>query len=220
MPKSQVADSGKLNLVVDASSSPIQLGIPTSNGWEKIVTDPGQAMEGIFRGIQQLFEDRSDSLNSVDCVYYCCGPGSTLGLRLAAAFVKTLKWESEGKITIYQYNALDLAASLAHNTAQFIQAPFRMGRRFVRSGAPKSIGKKEIFDEDQAIEEYPDSFHLRGPRAISAEVPEEKILNYELAQIAGLDVLHLISEPTDMPAPYNPEPTVFKRWEPSISAKQ
>ena len=87
-------------------------------------------------------------------------------------------------------------------------------------GLPNRSGKKEIFDEDQAIEQYPDSFHLRGPRAISAEVPEEKILNYELAQIAGLDVLHLISEPTDMPAPYNPEPTVFKRWEPSISAKQ
>jgi tRNA A37 threonylcarbamoyladenosine modification protein TsaB len=220
MPKSIVADSGKLPLVVDASSSPIQLGIPTSNGWEKIVTDPGQAMEGIFRGIQQLFEDRSDSLNSVDCVYYCCGPGSTLGLRLAAAFVKTLKWESEDKTTIYQYNALDLAAALPQNTAQFIQAPFRMGRRFVRTGSPKSIGKKEIFEENQAIEQYPDSFHLSGPRAISAEVPEEKILNYELAQIAGLDVLHLISEPTDMPAPYNPEPTVFKRWEPSISAKQ
>ena len=95
-----------------------------------------------------------------------------------------------------------------------------MGRRFVRTGPPKSIGKKEILDEDQAIQEYPDSLHLRGPRAISAEVPEEKILDYELKQIAGLDVLHLISEPTDMPAPYNPEPTVFKRWEPSISAKQ
>ena len=88
-----------------------------------------------------------------------------------------------------------------------------MGRRFVRTGPTKSIGKKEIFEENQAIEQYPDSFHLRGPRAISAEVPEEKILNYELAQIAGLDVLHLISEPTDG-LPCNPEPTVFKDGNP------
>jgi tRNA A37 threonylcarbamoyladenosine modification protein TsaB len=220
MSTKDIIDSEKLPLVVDASSSPIQLGIPSSNGWEKIIKDPGQAMEGIFRGIQQLFEGRTDSLNSVDCVYYCCGPGSTLGLRLAAAFVKTLQWESGGKTTIYQYNALDLAASLPQNTAQYTQAPFRMGRRFVRTGPQKSIGKKEILDEDQAIADYPDSFHLTGPRAISAEVPKEKILNYELEQIAGLEVLHLISEPTDMPAPFNPEPTIFKRWEPSISAKQ
>ena len=220
MPASQLAEPAKLPLVVDASSSPIQLGIPTANGWDQIVTDPGQAMEGIFRGIQQLFEGRSDSLNSVDCVYYCCGPGSTLGLRLAAAFVKTLQWESAGKIPIYQYNALDLAAALPQNTAQFIQAPFRMGRRFVRYGPSNSIGKKEILDEDQAIETYPKSMHLSGPRAISAELPEEKILSYELKYIAGIEVFHQISEPTDMPAPYNPEPTVFKRWEPSISARQ
>jgi len=180
MSTKDIIDSEKLPLVVDASSSPIQLGIPSSNGWEKIIKDPGQAMEGIFRGIQQLFEGRTDSLNSVDCVYYCCGPGSTLGLRLAAAFVKTLQWESGGKTTIYQYNALDLAASLPQNTAQYTQAPFRMGRRFVRTGPQKSIGKKEILDEDQAITDYPDSFHLTGPRAISAEVPKEKILNYEL----------------------------------------
>jgi len=220
MPLSNSTQKAQLPLVVDASSTPLQLGIPTANGWAKIVTDPGQAMEGFFRALKQLFQDRNDSLNAVDQVYYCCGPGSTLGLRLAAAFVKTLIWESQGSRLLFQYNALDMAASLPDNTAPFTQAPFRMGRRFVRTGKPRSIGTKQILDEDKAIEDYPDSLHLLGLRAISVEIPEEKILKYELAKIPGLEVLDLVSEPADVPSPYNPEPAVFKRWEPKIPAKQ
>jgi hypothetical protein len=210
----------KLPLVVDASSTPLHLGIPGAKGWEKLVSDEGQVMEGLFRALRKLFNGRSDKLNSVDAVYYCCGPGSTLGLRLAAAFVKTLIWESEGKTMLYQYNALDMAASFPNNSHKLIQAPFRMGKRFVRSGEPLCIGKKEIFPEEKAIGEYPDSLHLPGMRALSVELPADKTLKYDLEKVSGLEVLKQISEPIESPAPYSPEPATFKKWEPVIPTKQ
>ena len=58
----------QLPLVVDASSSPLFLGIPTNKGWESTVSVPEQAMEGLFRGIRQLFLNRIDSLRDVDAV--------------------------------------------------------------------------------------------------------------------------------------------------------
>ena len=210
----------KLTLVVDVSSPVLQLGIPNTNGWEAIITDEGQAMDGLFRALNKLFEERSDSLNAVDTIYYCCGPGSTLGLRLAAAFVKTIMWEANGRISLYQYNALDLASSLPNVSDSYIQAPFRMGKRFLRTGEPKSIGKKEILPQDIALSDYPDSLHLLGPRQISVKIPEDKIIDYTLEDIGGIEELSLISEPAEHPVPYSPEPTTFKKWDGKIPAKQ
>lgn len=209
----------KLPLVVDASSNPLHLGIPNHTGWEKIVSDPGQAMDGLFRALEELFDNRSDKLNSVDVIYFCCGPGSTLGLRLAAAFVRTILWEGQGKISLFQYNALDLASLLSDSSISSIQAPFRMGKRFLRTGPPYSIGKKEILAEEVALKDYPDSFHLLGPRQLSIEIPEEKILSYQLEKIGGIEELSLISEPAEQPVPYSPQPATFAKWKGYIPAK-
>ena len=210
----------QLPLVVDVSSSPLQVGIPQTNGWLRIETDPEQAMEGLFRATQKLFQDQPDDLNAIDAVYYCCGPGSTLSLRLAAAFVKTLLWEAKGRISLFQYNALDLAACMTKESINSIQAPFRMGKRFVRTGKVRAIGQKNVLLEEDALEKYPQSLHLLGPRAIAIEIPEAQILKYDLNSVNGLTDLNLVSETAEQPAPYSPEPMTFKKWEGVIPAKK
>lgn len=210
----------QLPLVVDVSSSPLQVGIPQPNGWLRIETDPEQAMEGLFRATQKLFQDQPDDLNAIDAVYYCCGPGSTLSLRLAAAFVKTLLWEAKGRISLFQYNALDLAACMTKESINSIQAPFRMGKRFVRTGKVRAIGQKNILLEEDALEKYPQSLHILGPRAIAIEIPEAQILKYDLNSVNGLTDLNLVSETAEQPAPYSPEPMTFKKWEGVIPAKK
>ena len=210
----------QLPLVVDVSSSPLQVGIPQPNGWLRIETDPEQAMEGLFRATQKLFQNQPDDLNAIDAVYYCCGPGSTLSLRLAAAFVKTLLWEAKGRISLFQYNALDLAACMTKESINSIQAPFRMGKRFVRTGKVRAIGQKNVLLEEDALEKYPQSLHLLGPRAIAIEIPEAQILKYDLNSVNGLTDLNLVSETAEQPAPYSPEPMTFKKWEGVIPAKK
>ena len=210
----------RLPLVVDVSSSPLQVGIPQTNGWLRTETDPEQAMEGLFRATQKLFQDQPDDLNAIDAVYYCCGPGSTLSLRLAAAFVKTLVWEAKGRISLFQYNALDLATCMNKESINSIQAPFRMGKRFVRTGKVRAIGQKDILLEEDALKKYPQSLHILGPRAIAIEIPEAQILKYDLNSVNGLTDLNLVSEPAEQPAPYSPEPMTFKKWEGVIPAKK
>ena len=210
----------QLPLVVDVSSSPLQVGIPQPNGWLRIETDPEQAMDGLFRATKKLFQDQPDDLNAIDAVYYCCGPGSTLSLRLAAAFVKTLLWEAKGRISLFQYNALDLAACMTKESINSIQAPFRMGKRFVRTGKVRAIGQKNVLLEEDALEKYPQSLHLLGPRAIAIEIPEAQILKYDLNSVNGLTDLNLVSETAEQPAPYSTEPMTFKKWEGVIPAKK
>ena len=208
----------QLTLVVDASGTPIQMGLPTATGWSRMESDPGQAMEGIFRLVHLLFDSSDLRLDQVTTLYYCEGPGSTLGLRLAATFVKTLLWNGKGKVRLFQYNALDLAALIPDSEPASLQAPFRRGRRFVRTpGASASlIGNKKIIDEENALSEYPDSLHLPDNRTSLLELPESSMLSYELSAINGLSDLNKISVPSDEPQPYSPEPMVFKKWEPTI----
>jgi tRNA A37 threonylcarbamoyladenosine modification protein TsaB len=208
----------QLTLVVDASGTPIQIGLPTANGWARLENEPGQAMEGIFRLVHLLFDSSDLRLDQVTTLYYCEGPGSTLGLRLAATFVKTLLWNGKGKVRLFQYNALDLAALIPDSEPASLQAPFRRGRRFVRTpGASASlIGNKKIIDEENALSEYPDSLHLPDNRTSLLELPESSMLPYDLSAINGLNDLKKISVPADEPQPYSPEPMVFKKWEPTI----
>ena len=172
------------------------------HGWEKIVRDSGQVMDGLFRALTQLFDGRHDSLKSVEAIYYCCGPGSTLGLRLAAAFVKTILWEANGRIKLFQYNALDLATLMRESSSPYLQAPFRMGKRFVRSGKQGAIGEKKIIAEDRALTEYPDS-HLIGPRKLSIELPADKIVSYDLEKLGNLKVCQCFRK-----QPNNQSPTL------------
>ena len=106
-----------------------------------------------------LFDSSDLRLDQVTTLYYCEGPGSTLGLRLAATFVKTLLWNGKGKVRLFQYNALDLAALIPDSEPSSLQAPFRRGRRFVRTpeASGSLIGDKKIIDEENALSEYPDS---------------------------------------------------------------
>jgi tRNA A37 threonylcarbamoyladenosine modification protein TsaB len=223
MPEQKLASQPsnfQLPLVVDVSSSPLQVGIPTSDGWAKIESTTNQAMEGLFQATLKLFHSQPDQLNAIDAIYYCCGPGSTLSLRLAAAFVKTLVWEAKGRISLFQYNALDLATCMTKESIHSIQAPFRMGKRFVRTGQVRAIGQKNILLEAGALEKYPQSLHILGPRAIAIEIPDAQILKYDLNFINGLTDLNLVSEPAEQPAPYSPEPVTFKKWEGVIPAKK
>ena len=99
-------------LVLDVSTANVQVGIAKENGWRKIVETSNSPMDGVFQSVAQLFEELELGIKEIDSIFFCAGPGSTLGLRLTLAFVKTVQWECENKLALYSYNALDL--SLIH----------------------------------------------------------------------------------------------------------
>ncbi len=203
-------------LAVDASTSPVQIGIPEPTGWHCFAKVNEQALEGIFSATEKVLKESKKEVSQINTLYYCEGPGSTLGLRLAAAFVRTLKWSYDyDDFEIFAYNALDLASLLIPKANSVIQAPFRMGFRFVR--IPHLCAKeaeKRIVPQDEAFSKYPDSFHLPDIRRRSKPVSPEKTLSYDLSKVKGLAGLNLISKPCSCILPYNPKPPEFKKWTP------
>ena len=80
-------------LAVDASSRLIQVGIPENEGWLHVASVELPALEGLFRATSAILNKVNRQLSEVDGLFFCQGPGSTLGLRISAAFVKTVLWE-------------------------------------------------------------------------------------------------------------------------------
>ena len=90
-----------------------------------------------------------------------------------------------------------------------------MGLRFVRiSNIESKNSEKKIIPEDEALREYPNSYHLPDPRKRSKPVDPEKTLVYDLSLIEGLNHLKIISKPCTDILPYNPKAPKFKKWTP------
>ena len=203
-------------LVVDASTNHVQVGIPEAKNWQCLARVEEQALEGLFLATEKILQDSKKEISQVRSVYYCEGPGSTLGLRLAAAFVRTLKWsQPRADFKVFTYNALDLGSLLVSSKNAFIQAPFRVGFRFVRFPHSNPLeAEKKIVPQDEAFSEYPDSFHLPDIRKRSTPVMPEQTINYDLTNINGLADLNLVSKPCSSILPYSPKAPEFKKWTP------
>ena len=197
--------------MVDASSPLLQVGIPDQNGWKSMGVSDKQALEGLFAAAEVACNRISLDSSKIDAIFFCVGPGSTLGLRIACAFVKTIQWANPPGLRLYKYNALDLAHIICGRQAS-IQAPFRRGFRFVRQGE-EAKGKKEIFPDEEALARFPESMHLPDPRKLNPSIPEDRIISYNLeTKTQGLQDLLQVSEPCDIATPYSPRPAEFKKW--------
>ena len=205
-----------ISLVVDASTNPVQVGIPEKRGWLCLAQVEEQALEGLFLATENILRDSKKEISKVNSVYYCEGPGSTLGLRLAAAFVKTLRWcHAHASFEVFAYNALDLASLLVSSKKSVIQAPFRVGFRFVRIPNSNPLeAEKKIIPQDEAFSEYPNSFHLPDIRKRATPIIPEQTISYDLSKIKGLSDLNLVSKPCSEITPYNPRAPQFKKWTP------
>lgn len=204
-------------LVLDASTSIIQSGIADQNSWKNVATIESTALDGVFKTLAKLLNDLKIDVRQVDAIFFCAGPGSTLGLRLALTFVKTFSWEMHGKVPLFSYNALDLASRMIQKPPTHIQAPFRMGWRVLRTGSKdQPIGQKEIIDNEYAIKKFPQSMHLKDSRNQSSKIDSKYLIDYQLAKTSGLQDLLMISESKKEIEIYNPKPPEFKKWEPRL----
>lgn len=216
MNKSHQDENLRFPLAVDASSTRIQVGIPAETDWVHLETLELPAMEGLFQALSRLMDKTGVNPCEVGELFFCEGPGSTLGLRITAAFAKTLLWEGRGKISLYSYNALDLATRMTDQPLLHLQAPFRKGWRFVRTRVEGSaIGNKNLHESKEALSLFSESHHLPDPRNIGESIDSDKRIEYDLHRIKGLKDLRAVAERADTPVVYSPAPPTFKKWEPA-----
>ena len=159
------------------------------------------------------------NLREVDALLYCAGPGSTLGLRIAATFCRTILWNSNDQVN-YSITMLWILPPSRKATERTIQAPFRAKRRLVRLPTDSPHGKIEIIEAEDTATAYPDSLHLPDNRPFKQEIPQDRLIDYKLCNIAGLSDLQKICTPKETATPYSAEEVEFKKWDGKITARK
>ena len=205
----------RLPLLVDASSQ-VQVGIPDSKDWLSLVREEKPALESLFVAIPKSLEKIDASISAIDAILFCEGPGSTLGLRVAATAVKTILRENEPSPTLFTYNALDLAAIMSNDFSRPILAPFRKGKRLLRSPISNSaIGSIEVLEEPISESLSKEALHLPSLRSWETLPEGLDVLDYDISHIAGLAGIAPILRPAEIPEVFTPLPAEFRKWKPA-----
>lgn len=142
--------SSASRLVLDASTKTIAVGIfaPGKSTWDAFASTPGDALETIFHLTRDCLAKGELSLPQLGGIDFCAGPGSLLGLRLAAMAVQTWRTLPENRAwTLRQYHSLTYLAHarLAAGESDFtLLSPFRRDLFNVVSVCDGSVGALDL----------------------------------------------------------------------------
>lgn len=102
-----------LMLVIESATFPGFVGLLKDSRWLQYKALSTQPLESLIPSIYTCIQETlgEKGLEAVDSIIYATGPGSTLGLRLAEMFVRTLQ-TLRPSLRLYPYNTLVLYALL------------------------------------------------------------------------------------------------------------
>lgn len=209
---------GGVRLLLDASGPLTVAGLVAGDGWEARRIHEGEFLEWYQEAVADLLRERHLCLEDLDGVVYGAGPGSTLGLRLAAMFIRTLMtlpnlrhWQC------HQYQSLELALASSRfgRNVPLVEAvaPWRRDRlhhcRLTGTG-PLEFTNGHLAPA-MAVEERLTGFILgRRPRNMLPGIQWE---DQPLERIPT--ILRQFPElltPAQAPAPFQAESPDFVRW--------
>ena len=139
--------SFSLPLLLDASSPKVQVGVPSASEWRSLHCFEEPALTSLFTGARSCLKSVDAKADAIDAIFFCEGPGSTLGLRTALTFVKTLASQLATPPDVFIYNALDASSLLAANPDAPILAEYRQGQWYLRD----STGEIRVIEEAEAL---------------------------------------------------------------------
>lgn len=209
----------RFTLLLDASAPRVQVVLfrpraaaaPIHFGAEE------PALTALYAGIAHCLAEADETLAGAGALHLCAGPGSTLGLRIAATLAKTLLRETNPAPALQLYNALDLAAHfLAPDPGLPLVAPYKAGKRLLRLPQDdSSFGKVEILPEDAPALQDPQALHLPGRKTSGPPPPEASTLPYDLSRLPpDPERLAPILRSADSPELFSPEAPEFRKWTP------
>jgi tRNA threonylcarbamoyladenosine biosynthesis protein TsaB len=199
-------------LVLDAASGRVWTGLLRRNQpptWQSRGDDAGRAL---FSGVQGLLAGEPSGVDRVSAFVFCAGPGSMLGIRIAAMALRT--WVALRSRPVFTYQSLALAARADWRRAPRAFAVIADARRDtwhvqgiaddgtlapLQRVAPSALGPGELLT--------PDPFRAWAPVPAQA-----RPLAYDPAALFPLVAEDDLFEPTSAPDVFQHEAPDYKKW--------
>jgi tRNA threonylcarbamoyladenosine biosynthesis protein TsaB len=102
-----------VTLCLDASSPVVHVGILSDGRWQALKKSRAESINAIFAGTAKCLRETGRELKGIDGFVFCEGPGSILGIRLAAMAINTWRNLPEiGPIPIAAFGSLQAVAAI------------------------------------------------------------------------------------------------------------
>lgn len=209
---------GKPCLVIDAAGPLSLVGITEQGRWRALTPSEGPSMENLDERVRGTLRSAGLSLEELEGAWYAEGPGSTLGLRLAAMFLQILRQKpglSHWSLSTYNNLEVSAAACLEAPPRRVctLHAPWKKGfYHRARLNGPERPIALDTCTGDELAEPEPSFVRLGLKRA--SIPPGATEIPYPYSRIPELVALHpALLRPVSILQPYSPVPPDFARWE-------
>ncbi len=210
--------TGGVWLLLDASGPVTVAGLVSGGRWLARNFHEGEFLEWFQGAVAGLLREDDLRLEDLDGVIYGAGPGSTLGLRLAAMFIRSLgALPSLEHWSCHQYQDLELAlaGSLADTGSVLREAaaPWRRDRLHhcrLTGTHPLTFGNGHIAPAEAARRQLPGFILGRRPANMPPGIEWQSPPLDRIPEI--LSRYPELLTPAAAPAPYQAESPDFVRW--------
>ncbi|MEM8867545.1 MAG: hypothetical protein AAGC73_04695 [Verrucomicrobiota bacterium] len=206
-------------LVLDTSNPTIFCGLLQGpEAWLAQVRREGVALENLFPVVSQTFAQSRSKLANIESFIYCEGPGSVLGLRLAAMALQTWQELAAQTPKFYAYNGLQMTAQALQKQTNCSDALLisdwkknAWNAAYIEAGI---IRANDVVD-DSALEDYPHPvYHLPQRKGWQKPPPQATTLSYDPAALINLSSLEGLLRATDRVELAQTAANTFAKWTP------
>lgn len=214
-----MTNSGQLLLLLDTSTPSLHAGLLGRDGWLALEVGEGDALEKIFQLVEAALGSAGVTLNDCQGFIHCEGPGSLLGLRLAAMAIATWRQLPALKdAPLWAYSCTSAAEQLVRSQTPepepyHILLPFRRNLFYTRdhTGAETLLEATELHNLSGTTYFIPQRNFAEPPTGA-------RVLDYNLRPLGQIMLSDITaSQPTflaprSQPRVFTPKPQEYKRW--------
>ncbi|MGF1484852.1 MAG: hypothetical protein ACFBZ8_10870 [Opitutales bacterium] len=205
-------------LLLEASGPVVQVGLGGADGWLGYARSEAPALESLTPLIAAVLKQAGLKLDDIGCFVYDEGPGTLLGLRLAAMTFRTWKALPMHRTTpVFAFRSVEAAA--ASLLAKGTKPPFGL---VTEAGLGKwvlsekrgegSPGALEVVDAER-LAAYPHPLYHLAQRKQWKPLPcAATVFNLDLEALPVLLSVSQLSHSVDQPIPLRPVVQDYVKW--------
>lgn len=204
-------------LLVDAASPLVQTALWREGEWIRWSGSREEAGRSLFAGVEEIFKTEQISLEDLNGFFFCEGPGSMLGIRIAAMAIRGWQTVTDQPLPVFAYNSHQLLARIL--IADAVAPPFHVisdARR--QRWNVQSVDREKNFCPFRRLKseelEKCDGSYFRMEETIRAEPPKpvKKVLVYNLKNHAARFLDENLLRPVENPEPFIGEAPQYQKW--------
>jgi tRNA threonylcarbamoyladenosine biosynthesis protein TsaB len=103
---------GRIYLLLDAASPLVQTGLLQDGRWIEWRGSREEAGRSLFEGVATIFRNHEIGLDQLNGFLFCEGPGSMLGIRIAAMAIRGWQALLSSPLPVFAYSSHELLARM------------------------------------------------------------------------------------------------------------